>query len=251
MLNIVDINKLIFLDIETVPQYPNYKEMPQNWQELFRSRFKKDFEDKIHDNQPFAVSEEICEEIYHNKASLFPEFGKIVCISIGWVDKDSVGKKELVFKTKSFADENEKLLLNTFLEATRSVLKNSLNPSRTFVAYNGFIFDFPFLAKRFILNDITLPPLFDYAERKPWEVNGLLDPKSIWKYNVFDHNTSLDLLANCFGIESSKTDMCGVDVKDVFYVEKDLPKIVKYCEADVMVLAQVVLKMKQMDNVIV
>lgn len=243
MLNSLDIKKVVFLDIETVPQYPSYRDMPQNWQELFDARFRKDLDDKIHANTEFIIKDEIMETIYHNKASLFAEFGKIVCISIGWVDEKKSTEEKLVMVTKSFANKNEKELLTNFY-ATIKTLLDTNTPTRSLVAYNGFMFDFVFMAKRFLVNGFGIPKLLDFSESKPWEVGGLIDPKTIWKYNVFDHNTSLSLVAKFFDLPTSKDEMDGSQVKDEYYIKDNLSGITKYCEKDIKLLAQIVLKMK-------
>ena len=197
---------------------------------------------------------EVATELYSVKAPIFPEFGRILCISVGAMWKNE-GENFYNIKINTFSDEDEKTLLQDFInhEKLGTILdklagkydKNQ-NDFWALCAFNGRVFDFPFIAKRIVINGLKHPAMFDYAHLKPWEQTHILDPKEAWSYNVFDSTASLDLLCEVFNVSSSKDDIDGSEVKDIFWVEKDLQRIVKYCEKDVLALAQVCLKMKSM-----
>jgi hypothetical protein len=139
-------------------------------------------------------------------------------------------------------------MLNTFGDVLKKI-KNGKGSFDFFLcAHNGKTFDFPFLAKRMIINRIELPPMLDYSELKPWDSNFLIDTREAWRYGVFDANYSLDLICEVLGVESPKTDMHGSKVKEVFYKAKDYQKIGIYCENDVLALATCYLRMKGIYN---
>ncbi len=250
MLTSKTIDKIIFLDLESTSQYPTFKAMPENFQEIFKKRFKGDIE-KMDINWDEERQTQFLEKLYDAKAPLYPEYAKILCISIGWfVEKDIINgyAGDLSFKMKSFYGEDEPKLLKEFYVGLKSILDASFNHSHHLCAFAGMIFDFPMIARRFMLNKLPIPNALDYTHKKPWDLEYLVDPALVYKYNTFDGGGSLDMLAATFGIESSKQEMDGSQVKSVYWTEKDLAKIERYCKADVAVLAQVYLAMKCMFN---
>lgn len=250
MLNSKTVDKIIFLDIETTSQYPTFKQMPENLQEIFKKRFKSLF-DEVDINAPFDVVEKEYESIYDKKAPLYAEWGKIVCITIGWFQEKNITndfKGDLTFKTKSFFGDDDKKILNDFYLSMKTIMDTSFNHTHHLCGHAAKLFDFPFIAKRFILNRMPLPNALDYGDKKPWDINYLIDTLDVWKYGQFDGGITLDMLATSFGIGSSKAEMDGSMVKNVYYVEKDLIKIERYCKADVCVLAEVYLRLKNMSN---
>lgn len=259
MLDSKPIDKVIFLDIETTSQYPTFESLPDKMKALFEKRFKKDIEDnKILQRRGAAdglgdkLAPPDMEAIYNSKAPLYPEWGRILCISIGTIkrQKELEGTmlvkddEVLEFSPTTFSGESEIALLTEFARRTLSVT-GVANPQLALCGHAAKMFDFPFIAKRYILNMMVLPKLFDYTHLKPWETTSFIDTNEVYKHGLsFDAGASLDLLAASFGIESSKTDMDGSQVKDVYWKEKNLPRIVTYCEMDIYVLAQVYLRMK-------
>lgn len=239
MLNSKPIEKVLFLDIETTSQYESYKTSPEPMQKLFASRYKKEFEE-------LGKTYKDIEDIYNQKAPLSAEFGKIICISLGIITDKTAYK----FVTASYSDADEKKLLETFIAKTKAINTCTDVSKAEFhiCSHNGKIFDFPFIAKRLIINGIQLPAMFDFSEAKPWDLKYFIDTKEAWKFGVYDGNASLDLLAYTFGVESSKDVMSGEKVKDTFYKEKDIKKITTYCEKDVVALATVYLRMKGIQN---
>lgn len=258
MLDSKPINKVVFLDIETTSKTQHFSELSEKMQSIFKKRFKKEWEEIIEKNkmapdvsgdlalglQKQSIANDL-ESLYSLKAPLFAEFNRILCISIGVININNPDVWKIA--VSSFASDNEKELLEKFLARTAGITANS---GYSFCAHNGKMFDFPVISKRLIINGLPLPKMFDFAEIKPWEVS-FIDTKEVWKFGVYDNHTSLDLLAEIFGVESSKDDMEGSEVKNVYYVNKDLPRIVKYCEKDVVALARIYLKMKGLQNEIV
>ena len=92
-----------------------------------------------------------------------------------------------------------------------------------------------------VIHGIELPRVLNLFGKKPWEVPHL-DTLQLWKFGDFKHYTSLSLLTEILGIPSPKDDIDGSDVAQVYYKEKNLARIVRYCEKDVLSLAQVILR---------
>jgi len=225
MLKDVRSEDVLFLDIETVPQYQSYKEMPENI---------KHFWDK---KATFLVKESEMPESIFGRSGIYAEFGKIICISAGFIVRRDGIK---CFRVKSFYGDSEKDILNGF-----SIMLNrfAAKPKANICAHNGKEFDFPYISRRMLLNGIELPEFLDVAGRKPWEVK-FLDTLELWKFGDYKHYTSLDLLANVFEIPSPKDDVDGSQVAEVYYVQKDIERIVKYCEKDALTVAQLFLRYK-------
>jgi len=186
--------------------------------------------------RPFsAILEETVESIY-SRAGIYAEFGKIICISCGVLQGNGDGKKIIL---KSFSGDNEKILLHEFSEMVR---KWSANEQKFLCAHNGKEFDFPYLCRRMIINDLPIPTPLNVAGKKPWEVSHL-DTMELWKFGDFKNYTSLNLLAHSLGIETPKDDIDGSQVWKVYWEEKNLSRIVAYCQKDVLTVAQVYLSM--------
>lgn len=242
MLNSKPLKDILFLDIETVPQYASFDDMPEKKQLLFKEKFNREIAlfEGTSDNQP------LMNELYVKQASFLPELGKIVCISVGKFVNPNSEDAQLHLKVASFTGENDKDVLTQFISKIEGISKCiDVNKATIHLcAHYGKVFDFPFIAKRLLLNKLPLPAMFDYGHLKPWELTYMVDTIDAWRFGRMDCNTSLDMLSDAFEVESPKLDMCGKDVKDVFYKEKDLPKIAKYCESDIIALAQIYLRMK-------
>jgi len=213
-------NQIIFLDIETVAQYSNYQEVPIRLQELWNKKASQ-----------LSKNEEISAETLYERAGIYAEFGKIVCISIGYFEK-----KLQKFRIKSFFGYNEKALLQAFAEMLN---KHFHSESDLLCAHNGKEFDFPFIARRLLVNRIKLPKLLDIAGRKPWEIQHL-DTMELWKFGDYKHYTSLDLLTAIFDIPSPKSDIDGSQVNSVYWKEGDIKRIAEYCQNDVLAIAQLI-----------
>jgi hypothetical protein len=217
---------ILFLDIETVAMTGDHNQLSE--------RFKTQWARKA----SFLKRQENQndEDLFHERAGIYAEFGKIIVIAIGkYVDN---GKGTIGLKTKYFANDDEKTLLLEF-----KAMLDKVDPNTKLCAHNGKEFDFPFLSRRMLVNGITLPSLLNLSGKKSWEVPHL-DTMEMWKFGDYKHYTSLDLLLALFNIPSSKGLMDGSKVNEVYYHEKNLKKIAEYCVNDVVAIAQLFLKMK-------
>ena len=226
-----ELNKVIFLDIETVPQKKEF--------DLLNEEKKKLWEQKAKFDSAYKSGEISLSDTYQ-RAGIYAEFGKIICISFGYVALEK-GQREL--RIKSISDKEEKNLLSKLLKLIEGFDKETL-----LCAHNGKEFDFPYICRRLLINGLKIPKILDLQNKKSWEVKHL-DTMELWKFGDYKHYTSLDLLANIFNIESSKKEMDGSMVGKVYYEENNLKKIVEYCELDVWVLANVFLKLNSMDTI--
>lgn len=226
MLQKINLEKVLFLDIETVPQTYKFEELDETTAELFDMKTK--FQQK--DGKPI-------EEVYDERAGIFAEFGKIVCISVGFVRDTSTGK---VMRMKSFYHDDEETLLKQFAD----LLNEHYNsPYDILCGHNAKEFDFPYIARRMLVNGLKLPHALNIAGKKPWEINHL-DTMELWKFGDYKHYTSIALLCHIFNIPTPKDDISGADVARVYYEENDLERIKVYCEKDVEALIQLFLKMR-------
>jgi 3'-5' exonuclease len=219
-------NNILFLDIETVPQYNNYNTLPTDWQELWNTK----------SNGLLKYHEGETNESLYPRAGIYAEFGKIVCISCGVLQGDTENRKIVL---KSFFGDDEKLLLLQFGDMLN---KWSAGEQKFLCAHNGKEFDFPYLCRRMIINNIPIPSLLNIAGKKPWEVTHL-DTLELWKFGDFKSFTSLNLLAHTLGIATPKDDIDGSMVWKVYWEEKNLQRIVTYCQKDVVTVAQILLRM--------
>ncbi|MFH1001401.1 MAG: 3'-5' exonuclease [Bacteroidota bacterium] len=210
--------QILFLDIETAAQYPNYEELPPRMQELWNKKASL-----------LSKKEEITADELYERAGIYAEFGKIVCISIGYFEK-----KFQKLRIKSFFGHNEKKLLQIFAETLNNHFKTE---NDLLCAHNGKEFDFPYIARRMLVNKIKLPGLLNIAGKKPWEIQHL-DTMELWKFGDYKHYTSLDLLTAIFEIPSPKSDIDGSEVNYIYWQEKDVKRIAKYCQNDVLAIAQ-------------
>ncbi len=219
-------NNILFLDIETVPQFPAYNQLPEDWKQLWDTKSSSLV--KYHEGQT--------NETLYPRAGIYAEFGKIVCISCG-VLQDGGGQRKIILK--SFYGDDEKLLLQQFIEMLN---KWAGGDPKFLCAHNGKEFDFPYLCRRMIINNLPIPGILNISGKKPWEVNHF-DTLELWKFGDFKSYTSLNLLAHVLGIQTPKDDIDGSMVWEVYWKEKNLERIVTYCQKDVVTVAQVLLRM--------
>jgi 3'-5' exonuclease len=225
MLETIHPDTVLFIDIETVPQYPEYQSAPDAFIELWDKKASH------------LIKEGDDSESIFQRAGIYAEFGKIVCVSAGFiVTKDG----ERTFRCKSFFGQEEMDILPAFIESLNRFMEK---PQARLCAHNGKEFDFPFLARRILINGLRLPTCLDVAGKKPWEVS-FLDTMELWKFGDYKHYTSLKQLTYIFGIPSPKEDIDGSQVAEVFWKERDLARIARYCERDVLAIAQLFLKYK-------
>lgn len=225
MMNNLKPENILFVDIETVPQYPNYTDVPEPFQQLWDKKA-----------QFFLKDEETPADIYQ-RAGIYAEFGKIVCISAGiihWV------KGEMHFKVKSFVSDDERELLVNFANMLDGFMQK--NPENNLCGHNAKEFDFPYIARRMLINGLKLPQCLNIAGKKPWEVK-FIDTLDLWKFGDYKHYTSLSLLTAIFNIPTPKDDIDGSQVASVYYDDNDLERIAIYCEKDVLATAQLLLRL--------
>ncbi len=209
-----EIEKILFIDIETVPVTYKYSDLDENSKDLW--------------NKKWQYNKEISPEQQYNKAGIYAEFAKVVCIGLGFYNQ----KK---FRVKVIASDNEVDILNQFSD----LLKTHFNTyAHLLCAHNGKEFDFPFLCRRFLINNLPLPKILQIQGMRPWEVKHI-DTMDLWKFGDVKNFSSLNLLAHVLGIPSPKDEIDGSMVAKTFYEEKDLEKIAKYCKKDVITLARV------------
>jgi DNA polymerase elongation subunit (family B) len=218
------LSNILFLDIETASSTESFAELdPRLQPEWIRK-------------ERLIRRESVLEpgELFFDRAGIHAEFGKVICIGVGYFQAKKKEKKHL-FRSKVFAQEEEKetlLELKALLEKKKWIL----------CAHNGKEFDFPYLCRRMLIQGISLPEPLQLAGKKPWEIRHL-DTMELWRFGDFKHYTRLELLAAAFGIPSSKEGMDGSEVNPTYYQEKNLEKIKNYCLRDVEVTAKIYLAM--------
>lgn len=226
-------SNILFLDIETVSAAPAYDKLEDHFKPLWLHKAKV-----ASRNYDVEMDEETGAEIYRDKAAIFAEFGKIVCISVGiLVHKDN---EPLQARLKSFASDDEKALLEEFAGLLQ---KNYDNTNKHYLCgHNIREFDIPYICRRMIFNGIKLPNALDIAGKKPWECKHLIDTMELWKFGDYKGFASLKLLAALLGFPSPKDDIDGSEVGRVYWEEKDLGRISRYCEKDVLATIQLYMR---------
>ncbi|QTE21512.1 3'-5' exonuclease [Polaribacter cellanae] len=219
----IKLNNILFLDIETVPQEEHWNFLPKETQTLFEKKTQ------------YQRKEEFTAEEFYERAGIWAEFGKIICISVGYFVR--VEEKNQFRVTSFFGDDERKILV----DFNNLLNKHFSKPSNVLCAHNGKEFDFPFIARRMIVHQIELPKKLNLFGKKPWEVPHL-DTLELWKFGDYKHYTSLKLLTSILGIPSPKDDIDGSEVAGVYYKEKNIERIVTYCEKDTIAVAQVLLR---------
>lgn len=226
----IDLSKIRFLDIETVPTVSNFQELPEHFQRLW---------DKKTSSQRERV-ELSAEEHFNDKAGIIAEFGKIVCISIGSLERQN--DNELYLKLHSFYGDDEKEILTQF----GNILQKRWDEKKIthLCAHNGKEFDIPYICRRMLIQRLPLPTPFQIHGKKSWDTPHLLDTMELWKFGDNKNYTSLELLSALFGIPTPKDDIDGSQVKKVYYEDRDIKRIAFYCEKDVLALVQVFLALR-------
>lgn len=224
MLDKINLEDILFLDIETVPLFEDYQGLSQTEQELWEEKTK------------YQRKEDFTAEEFYDRAGIWAEFGKIVCISVGYF---SFRYEQRTFRVTSFFGDEVKILKD-FSHLIEQYFSSS---NKLLCAHNGKEFDFPYITRRMIINNIRIPQKLQLFGKKPWEVPHL-DTLEMWKFGDYKHFTSLKLLTHVLGIPSPKDDIDGSQVRDVFYKEKNIDRIVTYCEKDTVTVAQVFLRFR-------
>lgn len=229
MLSTIKPEDILFLDIETIPAAPSFEKL----EDPLRAHWEKK-------SKHFRNEDQTAADVY-DRAGIYAEFGRIVCISVGLLKE----RNPFSFRLKSFFGDNEKELLTEF---SAMLGKFARNREALLCAHNGREFDYPYIARRMIINGMVIPDILDNAGKKPWEVK-LLDTLDLWKFGDYKSYTSLDLLAAILGIPSPKDDIDGSMVAGIYYDENDLPRIARYCEKDVLTVARVLFRFMNMPEI--
>lgn len=229
MLNNIDTSKILFLDIETVPQVYRFQDLNDTSKSLWSKKTKY-----------LQEKDQLSAEEVYEKAGIYAEFGKIICISVGFLIQ---AKGEMQIRLKSFSSLNEKKLLQEFIDLLNTHYNHN---SYILCAHNGKEFDFPYISRRLLVNEMKLPILLNNAGKKPWEINNI-DTLELWKFGDYKHYTSLELLTNIFNIPTPKDDIDGSQVAKIFYEDQDIDRIINYCEKDVIATIQLFQKYRGQD----
>ncbi len=223
MLNNAKLSQFLFLDVETVPEIYRFEELTDVKKKLFEKKVQ------------YRLKEDLTTEELYKQAGIWAEFGKIIVISVGFFVKDDGSE----FRLKSYASDNEKEVLQGFADLLNAAYFQ--RKDLKLCAHNGKEFDFPYIARRMVINGVALPKQLAVFGKKPWETP-FCDTMELWRFGDYKHYTSLELLTHILGIPSPKQDIEGKDVARVYYEEKDLERIKNYCENDVIAIANVLLR---------
>ena len=227
MIKRIKLVHILFLDIETVPQFADYDSLDNPTKLLWEAKTK------------YQRKENFTPKEFYDRAGIWAEFGKIICISVGYFKQKEDPRN---FRVTSFYGEEADILKDF-----KNLLETHFNKSNHLLcAHNGKEFDFPYIARRMVILGIDLPEKLNLFGKKPWEVPHL-DTLELWKFGDYKTFTSLSLMAHVLGIPSPKNDISGEQVRDVFYKEKDIDRIVAYCEKDTVTVAQIILKLRNQD----
>ncbi|MBK6830164.1 MAG: 3'-5' exonuclease [Flavobacteriales bacterium] len=221
-----DLTKILFLDIETVPQTFQWNQLDERTAQLFSDKTRYDQERQ----------EKTAEQLYAERGGILAEFGKIICIGVGSLHREG---NDLKLRVTSFHGDNEYDVLTRFVDMMH---KHYGTDEHWLCGHNGKEFDFPWIARRCVVNRIALPKLLDIAGLKPWEV-GHLDTMNLWSFGDRKAYTSLALLTHILGIPTPKDDITGADVARVYYMDRDLERIATYCKKDVVATTQLFLRL--------
>ena len=229
----IPLKRILFLDIECVSTQASYQALSEDEQYLWGLKARSILRDP-------EADQEAIQESYTQRAGIFAEFGKVVCISVGFATVEEDGSIAS-FRLKSFKGDDEHKLLTEFADLLNKHFKDSKR--FYFCGHNIKEFDIPYICRRMLIHRVALPEMLDIAGRKPWETAHLLDTMEMWKFGDRKNFTSLKLLANVLGFPSPKDDIDGSEVGRVFWEEGDVDRIAVYCEKDVLATAQLYLRL--------
>jgi DNA polymerase elongation subunit (family B) len=222
----VPFEKILFLDIETVPQVYQFEQLDDKSKALFEAK-----------NRYQINADKSIEQLFEERGGILAEFGKIVCISVGMLHEGSQGRS---IRLKSYYHDDEETLLVQF----KRLLDDHYNtPYHVLCGHNSKEFDIPYICRRMLINGIALPSILQITGKKPWEINHI-DTMELWKFGDYKSYTSLSLLCHVMQIPTPKDDISGADVARVYYEENDIQRIMVYCEKDVVALIQLFLKLQ-------
>ena len=224
-----NIENHFIIDIETVSAFEDHHLLSDEWKELWNEKVQRSLPPDI-----------TSEEYYPKRAAILAEFANVVCISIGFFRKEN---NQLQLRVKSFCSHDEREILNNFVNTLCQLQTHQAQ--WYFTGHNIKEFDIPFLCRRMLVNNISIPDCFDFQNMKPWETP-VVDTLHMWRFGDYRHYTTLKLLAAALGVPSPKDDIDGSQVGDIYWREKDLQRIAKYCQKDVATVSNVILRFKNL-----
>lgn len=227
MIKRINLENILFLDIETVPEFQYFDQLDDQTKLLWELKSQ------------YQRKDDFTAEEFYERAGIWAEFGKIVCISVGYFVCRGDTRN---FRVTSFYGDEIKILKDF-----KNLLESHFHkPHHLLCAHNGKEFDFPYIARRMLINRIDLPFKLDLFGKKPWEVPHL-DTLELWKFGDYKTFTSLKLLTHILGIPSPKDDIDGSEVYKVYYEDNDIDRIIVYCEKDTIAVAQIFLRLRNED----
>lgn len=234
LLDPIELDQFVFFDIETAPAASALEEVPGTLRDLWLDR-----EARAMARAAGKSGEEVDPRVWFAEhAGLQAEFGRVVCIAVGFFNRSREGLK---LRVKTIAYPEEEYILEDFANLLD---KSFADPGRfRLCGHNIRGFDLPYLSRRLMIRGKKLPALLDTAGFKPWELPHV-DTLDLWRFGEYRHFVSLKLLAGLFGLPSPKDDIAGADVGRVFWEENDLDRICVYCAKDVRTVAELVLVWK-------
>jgi 3'-5' exonuclease len=225
----IKLENVLLIDIETVPQYPDFSLLNESWQQLWEEKTRRSLPD-------FTTPA----EFYPQRAGVMAEFAKIVCISVGYFTKTGEAQH---LRIKSFFGDDEKKILQDLINMLNQV--ETKNNKWCFAGHNIKEFDIPFMCRRLLVNNLPIPAYLNFQNMKPWDTN-TIDTFQYWRFGDYKNYTSLKLLAAALGVPSPKDDIDGSMVADVYWNQKSIDRIVTYCQKDVLTVANIILRFKNL-----
>lgn len=224
MLSKLKLEYILFLDIETVPEVEHFSDLSSEKQNLWAQKSQ------------YQRKDDFSPEEYYHRAGIWAEFGKIICISVGYFAPEETSRS---FRITTISGKEDSIL-----KQFKSLLETHFNhPKHLLCAHNGKEFDFPYIARRMLIHNIKLPSKLNLFGKKPWEVPHL-DTLELWKFGDYKHYTSLKLMTNVLDIPSPKDDIDGSEIFSVYYNDNDIHRIIDYCQKDTLAVAQILLRLR-------
>ncbi len=230
MLDDINLQDILFLDIETVPVVRDFKDLSNEMQWLWDKK-----------SQRTRGEDQSAADAWFERAGIYAEYGKIICISVGFMHRN---EGEWHFRIRSFSGDDEAALLTDF---GHMLTTHYSSQYKRLCGHNGKEFDFPYICRRMLVNRVAIPPILQIQGKKPWEIQHI-DTLDLWKFGDYKNYTSLRLLAALFDVPTPKDDIDGSEVAGVYWNERDLSRIVIYCEKDVLTTARIFLRMVGQDE---
>lgn len=218
--------EILYIDIETVSQHKSFDDLSDKVKHVWEKKY----------TTSTILNQLEVPESYTQKAAIFAEYGKIICISIAMYDKAND-----TFRLKSFYSKDEKELLTSFHQFCSNLKRKFI-----FCGHNIKEFDLPYICRRLLINQLSIPSILDFQDKKPWEIE-MLDTLQLWKFGDFKNYTSLETLTTIFDIPTPKNDIDGSQVGYVYWEEDNLERIVAYCQQDVIAVIQLYRKLQLQD----